>query len=277
LLLKDVHPEVRLNLISKLDQVNQVIGVELLSQSLLPAIQDLAQDKKWRVRLSIIQHIPALAKQLGPEFFEAKLADLSMSWLGDQVYSIREAATANLTKLAEAFGVPWAKLNIIPKIANLGTHKSYLFRMTALTAIKDLAKQFAADKSGGLDLTATKLLPVVLKLATDPVPNVRSNVAKTLGEITPYVSTTTLNTDVLGCLKKLLGDQDSDVRYYAHFAINNPGQSPTTPSLGSATGPGMLALALAMELNRQGMRGEVGTDGMPTPKSKDDMKGDANK
>jgi hypothetical protein len=35
-LLKDDFPEVRLNIISKLDQVNKVIGVEMLSQSLLP-------------------------------------------------------------------------------------------------------------------------------------------------------------------------------------------------------------------------------------------------
>lgn len=34
--------------------------------SLLPAIQDLAQDAKWRVRMAIIEHIPALAQQLGP-------------------------------------------------------------------------------------------------------------------------------------------------------------------------------------------------------------------
>jgi serine/threonine-protein phosphatase 2A regulatory subunit A len=47
-----------------LSLVSQVIGVELLSQSLLPAICELALDKKWRVRLSIIQHIPLLAKQL---------------------------------------------------------------------------------------------------------------------------------------------------------------------------------------------------------------------
>jgi hypothetical protein len=42
----------------------QVIGIELLSQSLLPAISDLAADKKWRIRLAIIEHVPQLAQQL---------------------------------------------------------------------------------------------------------------------------------------------------------------------------------------------------------------------
>lgn len=48
LLLRDAASEVRLNLISSLESLNMVIGVDLLSQSLLPAILDLAQDGKWR-------------------------------------------------------------------------------------------------------------------------------------------------------------------------------------------------------------------------------------
>lgn len=51
-------------------QVNAVIGIDLLAQSLLPAIGDLATDKHWRVRLAIIHHIPLLASQLGIEFFQ---------------------------------------------------------------------------------------------------------------------------------------------------------------------------------------------------------------
>lgn len=88
----------RLNIISKLDQVNSVIGIDLLSQSLLPAIVELAEDKQWRVRQAIIEYIPLLAQQLGVEFFDEQLSGLCMSWLGDTVFSIREAATVNLKK-----------------------------------------------------------------------------------------------------------------------------------------------------------------------------------
>jgi hypothetical protein len=57
-------PEVRLNIISNLDCVNEVIGIRQLSQSLLPAIVELAEDAKWRVRLAIIEYMPLLAGQL---------------------------------------------------------------------------------------------------------------------------------------------------------------------------------------------------------------------
>jgi serine/threonine-protein phosphatase 2A regulatory subunit A len=44
--------------------VIQVIGVSLLSQSLIPAIAQLSDDKRWRVRLAIIEYMPLLATQL---------------------------------------------------------------------------------------------------------------------------------------------------------------------------------------------------------------------
>jgi serine/threonine-protein phosphatase 2A regulatory subunit A len=46
----------------------QVIGIKQLSQSLLPAIVDLAEDTKWRVRLAIIEYMPLLAGQLVRRF-----------------------------------------------------------------------------------------------------------------------------------------------------------------------------------------------------------------
>ena len=51
----------RLKIISNLDCVNEVIGIQQLSQSLLPAIVELAEDTKWRVRLAIIEYMPLLA------------------------------------------------------------------------------------------------------------------------------------------------------------------------------------------------------------------------
>jgi len=112
-----------------------VIGIERLSQALLPAIMELAEDKQWRVRQAIIEYIPLLATQLGVSFFDERLGALCMSWLGDTVFSIREAATINLKKLTEVFGVEWARATIIPKVLAMGEHPNYLYRMTTIFAI----------------------------------------------------------------------------------------------------------------------------------------------
>lgn len=165
--LKDECPEVRLNIISNLDCVNEVIGIQQLSQSLLPAIVELAEDTKWRVRLAIIQYMPLLAGQLGVEFFDEKLNTLCMTWLVDQgllsklssfmktllfqyhyccnvispiylsylVFAIREAATQNLKKLVEKFGAEWATTTVIPKVLQMSRDANYLHRMTCLFSI----------------------------------------------------------------------------------------------------------------------------------------------
>lgn len=63
----------RLNIVAHLGEVNSVIGVDLLAQSLLPTILELANDGKWRVRQAIIDHMPMLATQLGSTFFNDRL------------------------------------------------------------------------------------------------------------------------------------------------------------------------------------------------------------
>lgn len=62
--LRDDSSEVRLNVISRLDVIVDVIGIEKLSTSLLPAIVNLAEDRQWRVRQTIIEYIPELSAHL---------------------------------------------------------------------------------------------------------------------------------------------------------------------------------------------------------------------
>eukprot|EP00180_Rhodochaete_pulchella_P003800 Plantae.Rhodophyta-Rhodochaete_pulchella.ctg6870.p1 GENE.Plantae.Rhodophyta-Rhodochaete_pulchella.ctg6870~~Plantae.Rhodophyta-Rhodochaete_pulchella.ctg6870.p1 ORF type:complete len:367 (-),score=63.01 Plantae.Rhodophyta-Rhodochaete_pulchella.ctg6870:221-1231(-) len=218
-LLKDEFPEVRLNVIARLDKVSFVMGIDKLSSELLPAIVDLAEDRNWRVRMAIIEHIPLLAEQLGKEFFDndMKLGDLCLNWLGDCVFSIREAAIQNLKSLTTIFGVPWAKDNIVAQIVHLFNNSTnYLYRMTALNAISVLAEVV------GPDVVEEMFLPVVLEKAChDPVPNIRFGAAKTLGLLVPHVRAEARNTRIRPGLLSLTEEveKDNDVRYYAGKAL----------------------------------------------------------
>jgi hypothetical protein len=129
-----------------------VIGIQLLSENLLPAVVELAEDRSWRVRQAIIDYIPLLATQLGRPFFDEQLGNLCMAWLGDTVYSIREAAILNLRKLTEVFGVEWARTTIVPKVIGMGQHPSYIFRMTTVQAI---TVGFISNKYAKWDLPTT--------------------------------------------------------------------------------------------------------------------------
>ncbi|OCT45907.1 Protein phosphatase PP2A regulatory subunit A [Cladophialophora carrionii] len=236
-MLKDEFPDVRLHIISKLELVNNVIGIDLLSQSLLPAIVQLAEDKQWRVRLAIIEYIPLLAKQLGMKFFDEQLSSLCMGWLGDTVFSIRDAATQNLKKLTEVFGVEWANRSIIPKVTAMSQQQNYLYRMTTCFAITILAPVIT------LDIIADSVLPMMDRLVSDPIPNIRFNVAKsyavlintlrrlpaegTLQQLEQNPSATAqpsprgqelVDGQIMSNLEKLQHDEDVDVRYFATVA-----------------------------------------------------------
>jgi serine/threonine-protein phosphatase 2A regulatory subunit A len=194
--------------------VNAVISVELLNQSLLPAIVDLAEDGKWRVRLAIIEHIPMLAKQLGKDYFGEKLNSLCMAWLGDDVYTVRRAATENLQKLLEYFGEDWASEVILPHIDRMRSHNNYLHRTTALYGIQALVR------CSSVSLIDKKIVPLVALMSADPVPNVRFIAAKTLELISSrrrQISANSLGSkEAEGLLAKLSTDSDRDVKFYAN-------------------------------------------------------------
>jgi serine/threonine-protein phosphatase 2A regulatory subunit A len=212
LLLRDAASEVRLNLISSLSALNEVIGVDLLSQSLLPAILDLAQDGKWRIRMAIIQLIPLLAKQLGQEFVSEKLASLCVEWLGDDIATIRQAAASNIKDLTALFGTTWATEFLLPSIVDIRENESYLRRLTALQACSMMATEMDSDSA------RIEILPLILEMATDLVPNIRFNVAKELQSMAHACGISAYESQVLPVLNMLLEDEDRDVRFYAEKA-----------------------------------------------------------
>jgi serine/threonine-protein phosphatase 2A regulatory subunit A len=71
----------------------------------------------------------------------------------------------------------------------------------------------------GSPMLERQLLPYLLRLSKDGVPNVRFNVAKALGRLVPKVERATIVSMIRPCLDVLVRDTDQDVRYYANKAL----------------------------------------------------------
>ena len=210
LLLRDSTSEVRLNVVSSLSLLNDVVGPELLAQSLLPAILDLAGDGKWRIRLAVVERVPLLARQLGEEFFTDRLLSLCVGWLGDDISSIREGAAKALRDMTELLGSEWSARNLAPRVREVATtHPSYLRRTNAVRALSLMAT--AMD---GKD-AQREVLPVLIDMFADPVPNVRFNVAKGLGMVGPILDASVYRLQIGPILEIMRGDDDRDVRHFA--------------------------------------------------------------
>ena len=140
---------------------------------------DLSEDAKWRVRLAIIEFVPRLAEQLGKPFFNEKLSELSLNWLADDVYTVRRAAAENVRKLVDSFGEEWALQSVLPRIETLSGDKSYLRRTTSLYALQMLMKSPAMSAK----CLKSSIMPVIIAMEKDSVPNVRFTVARTLAQM----------------------------------------------------------------------------------------------
>ncbi|TGZ60851.1 hypothetical protein CRM22_008298 [Opisthorchis felineus] len=220
--LKDDSPDVRFNLISNLEQLNCVIGLDHVSSSLLPSVIQLAEDPKWRVRLVLIEYMPSLAEQLGVHMFNGQLTEICLAWLVDEVCAIREAAVENLVKLGVKFGSEWMNQTFVPQVATLATAENYLHRMICLQSVIRLSDVV------GHAVCKQHLLPVVLSMQADNVPNVRIKVAQALEKLGVQLNPKDVEDEIQTCLRRLAEDPDRDVRFYAEEAIETLHLCPET-------------------------------------------------
>ena len=162
-----------------------------------------------RIRLAIIEQTPQLASQLGKDFFTDKLSSICVNWLGDDIATIREAATKNIKELTALFGTDWACEHLLPSIDDIRQNASYLRRLTAVQACGKMATEMDPSTA------QVEILPIVLEMATDTVANIRFNVALTLGEMGPLCEETVYQQQIHPILALLQDDQDRDVRFFA--------------------------------------------------------------
>lgn len=96
----------------------------------------------------------------------------------------------------------------------MADNTNYLFRITVLSCLALLAPSVSRET------LLTSIMPVVLARATDPVPNVRFNVAKVLSQLAgPLSEGEASRAAALECLATLATDADSDVQFFAAQAL----------------------------------------------------------
>lgn len=70
------------------------------------------------------------------------------------------------------------------------------------------------------EILLNTMLPLIIRMAEDPVPNIRFNVAKTLSVLIPLiVDNTIVSQKIKPVLNKLFADDDRDVKFYAGQAL----------------------------------------------------------
>lgn len=146
-----------------------------------------------------------------------------IGWLGDPVYAVRHSVIDCAKRIMRQFGGDWAvSSGFLGRLLELGSHRNYLRRMTLLSALASTCSSISPA------VIRDHYLPLVEKLASDPIANVRFNVAKTLEAFVPVLLASSdggmaqslLRTPIVPILQQLQRDSDHDVHNFATRALN---------------------------------------------------------
>jgi serine/threonine-protein phosphatase 2A regulatory subunit A len=211
--LRDQSTNVRLKVIANIEHISALLKLDEMAPCLMPAITELATDRQWRTRLAILEYSSLLATHLATDVFVAELLPVIIRWLSDPVFKVREAAAS--TAIPQIAKIVGAKDHVVPEIVSLGRNSNYLYRISALVAIRHLVDVVPQE------VFIETLLPLLTGLVTDSVPNVRFNVAKTLHAVYCKVPKRVAANEILSSLRNLVKDQDPDVRFSAKEAVDH--------------------------------------------------------
>ncbi len=166
-LLKDESSDVRLTVLKKLGTLGTV-SPDIIKNIILPAVQEIANNKNWRIRESVLEGLPNVAKSLGSAFFDEYLLNLYLNAYNDTVNAVRMASTKSLIMLSQVYGEDWTASRFVPKLAKLWDgSSSYLQKITVLYAVKALNVEVKSKT------VVNELFPRVMKGCKDTTPNVR--------------------------------------------------------------------------------------------------------
>ena len=136
-----------------------------------------------------------------------------MSWLSDPIFAIRENAMQVIKKLTLLFGIEWMMKYALPKLISYETEDNYLYRLTPLLAFKIL------DEVLNEGVYEESMFPLLKKLASDPITNVKMNVAQILGSWGERIKGESIGERSSDILKTLKSDSEFDVSYFAEMAL----------------------------------------------------------
>ena len=169
-LIKDENIEIRMNLINNLSELNKVIEIDNIIESIMPPIKEISANKSWRIRIQIMEIIPVLAKLFNQHLFMNNIFPICITALMDSVFSIRESSCKLFVTIYKDTKNEEFEKKLLEKLNELCLSSSYLLRNTALVFIKFYIEKLE-DKIY-LEFFEKKLIEIVFNLSKDKIANV---------------------------------------------------------------------------------------------------------
>ena len=209
-LIKDENIEIRMNIINNLSELNKVIEIDNIIESIILPIKEISANKSWRVRIQIMEIVPVLAKLFNQHLFMSNIFPICIIALMDSVFSIREASCKLFVTIYKDIKNEEFEKKLLEKLNELCLSSSYLLRNTTLVYIKFFIEKL--DDKIYLEFFEKKLIGIIFNLSKDKIANVRMNCAFVLNKIKNIkFKDTKLNAEINNIIETLKKDKDEDV------------------------------------------------------------------
>ena len=173
-LLKDDSSEVRLNVSSNMAKLAGVVGPDLLTPTLITTFTNLTKDAQWRVRMATVELLGDLSLNFGKDVFMQKIEPIFIQYLTNTAASVREMGIKKSAEIGEKFRAEWVMSAYLPKvIENYNVdQQGYMYRICSLRSLSAIMPVLQKDQ------ITDKVVPIILKATSDPIPNVQFCVSK---------------------------------------------------------------------------------------------------
>nr|CAH8871586.1 unnamed protein product [Trichobilharzia regenti] len=207
---QDDQDSVRLLGVNAAVDFAEVLPTEDVVAHIIPLIRSAAEDKSWRVRYQLADHITDLQTAVKPQLAGQHLVDVYQMLLKDPEGEVRAAAAGKLKKFASALA-PDIRESVIMKtllpIIRDMVGENNLQVKTALAGV-----MMALSPLLGKENTVEHLLPLLLVQLKDENPDVRLNIISNLECVNQIMGITQLSQSLLPAIVELASDTKWRVR-----------------------------------------------------------------
>jgi len=247
--IKDLD-EVRIGVLKHLADFLKLLGEEERN-SYLPRLEEFLKmdnERNWRFRLELTEQLGILVPIFSADQLTEHLAPIAITLVQDKVAAVRKIATQVLSvmlgSLQSAGELELCRSTVASLVSCLATSSHWTRRQTYAQLVGQLLTALPWQE------VSSHLLPHLLNLTEDRVPNVRLQVANVIGHVLSeewYADTSCPEHErLISSLTLLAADKDPDVREAAcsggRVEPNPPPRQlpPPDPVVSSNTGAGAL-------------------------------------
>eukprot|EP00812_Abedinium_dasypus_P013293 NODE_67_length_2278_cov_728.590643.p1 GENE.NODE_67_length_2278_cov_728.590643~~NODE_67_length_2278_cov_728.590643.p1 ORF type:complete len:592 (-),score=175.36 NODE_67_length_2278_cov_728.590643:369-2144(-) len=186
-----------------------MLNTEENRQHAMPIFKELAEDRSWQVRLTVVRNIHQLCEAVGPELTASHIIGPFVQMLRDSVQEVRKEAVRvieNCLQGKQPLSSEQLQTHFLPLFTTLGIDAAQSVRAAVAQIIGPVAHTV------GRDVTQRVLLPIISDLMKDEFHDVRLNVVSHSGLICEVLGPDTLVHSLLPAIQSLTMDNHWRIR-----------------------------------------------------------------